>query len=558
MSSRKRKQYDDSDLIGLTVAHSENDFQEGQQVILTLADKDVLDEGEDVLENVQLNDVSKAARNVREKSGSGPGVYKPYADVDDENGLTSGGRSTLLSKYDEEIDGIKIDKFRIGLTAAEKQRKLDEIKEQLRKDSGSVSLERVEYKVASEYMSEHEVNAFKKPRKKSKLGKKGKKGLKADDLQPLTEDTESHLRSRTKVEAEESIEDEVANEHAQLISEMLRKRKQTNVKSDSGKRSSKSKESKFELSKVQKESDEEEDDDLKIPDEEIYGMVLEEDDLQLDLQKAVEKARKLKQKEVDEQKTIEKMVDQVKALEPNDEQRTGDDTGALLFEPPNNDVVLNSTAEFCRNLGDYQTIKQEAQDEDLMDFENDLMEERAVRDRGASANEKNQWSEVDVKSELPRLTEGMEGQPILEEEPDVSVGVAGALQLAMKKGYLDKEMNKANLSAKASQLQAKNYLIEEKFYDDDRYGRRERFSGPISEFKEKSGYQPDVKLEYVDDVGRLMNEKEAFRVLSHKFHGKGPGKNKIDKRMKKLDQESVRSYRTFYFSFNLILILFFY
>jgi len=30
-----------------------------------------------------------------------------------------------------------------------------------------------------------------------------------------------------------------------------------------------------------------------------------------------------------------------------------------------------------------------------------------------------------------------------------------------------------------------------------------------------------------------------FRYLSHKFHGKGPGKNKIEKRIKKAEQEAV-------------------
>lgn len=75
-------------------------------------------------------------------------------------------------------------------------------------------------------------------------------------------------------------------------------------------------------------------------------------------------------------------------------------------------------------------------------------------------------------------------------------------------------------------------------------GRRDRYSGQLSEFKEKSNYRPDFKLDYVDEKGRIMSQKEAFRHLSHKFHGKGPGKNKIDKRMKKMEQESVSIFIT--------------
>jgi SART-1 family. len=49
------------------------------------------------------------------------------------------------------------------------------------------------------------------------------------------------------------------------------------------------------------------------------------------------------------------------------------------------------------------------------------------------------------------------------------------------------------------------------FRDDDKFGRRERYSGPTSDFKEKDGYKPNVKLDYIDDDGRVLNAKEAFR-----------------------------------------------
>jgi len=34
-----------------------------------------------------------------------------------------------------------------------------------------------------------------------------------------------------------------------------------------------------------------------------------------------------------------------------------------------------------------------------------------------------------------------------------------------------------------------------------------------------------------------LTPKEAFRLLSHKFHGKGPGKMKLEKRMKQYHDE---------------------
>lgn len=80
--------------------------------------------------------------------------------------------------------------------------------------------------------------------------------------------------------------------------------------------------------------------------------------------------------------------------------------------------------------------------------------------------------------------------------------------------------------------------------EEEKHGRRERghhaaHNGPLSEFREKAGFRPNIKLEYVDDDGRPLCPKEAFRYLSHKFHGKGPGKNKQEKRIKKAVQEGV-------------------
>ena len=75
--------------------------------------------------------------------------------------------------------------------------------------------------------------------------------------------------------------------------------------------------------------------------------------------------------------------------------------------------------------------------------------------------------------------------------------------------------------------------------EDDKYSRRNRYDGPLTEFKEKAGYKPEVKLEYMGDDGKMLSTKEAFRHLSHKFHGKGSGKLKSEKRAKKQEDKMV-------------------
>ena len=50
-------------------------------------------------------------------------------------------------------------------------------------------------------------------------------------------------------------------------------------------------------------------------------------------------------------------------------------------------------------------------------------------------------------------------------------------------------------------------------------------------------YKPDVNVVYHDEFGRTLTQKEAWKALSHKFHGKGSGKMKTEKRLKKIADE---------------------
>jgi len=50
-------------------------------------------------------------------------------------------------------------------------------------------------------------------------------------------------------------------------------------------------------------------------------------------------------------------------------------------------------------------------------------------------------------------------------------------------------------------------------------------------------YKPDVNIVYYDEYGRTLTPKEAWKALSHKFHGKGSGKMKTEKRLKKIEEE---------------------
>ncbi len=132
---------------------------------------------------------------------------------------------------------------------------------------------------------------------------------------------------------------------------------------------------------------------------------------------------------------------------------------------------------------------------------------------------------------------------LLEDEPTLDRGLASFLSLCKNKGFIDEQSKaKKGIRPKKESLEAVNYTIEEKnYYDiDDKYNRnRDRYGGPTSDFQEKSNYKPSVKLDYIDEKGHSMNEKEAFRYLSHKFHGKGSGKKKTEKQQNKYKEKDV-------------------
>lgn len=50
-------------------------------------------------------------------------------------------------------------------------------------------------------------------------------------------------------------------------------------------------------------------------------------------------------------------------------------------------------------------------------------------------------------------------------------------------------------------------------------------------------YKPNVNITYHDEFGRNQTMKEAYKQLSHTFHGKGSGAKKTEKRLKKIEEE---------------------
>lgn len=402
----KREAYKSRDLQGLRVEHGQEEFTEGREIILTLKDKEVLAEDDDALINVNMIDDEKYKKNVENKKLNPNNYgYDAFEETMDEYGEIQG--RSILKKYDEEIDGRKKSSFRIGNDDDEKsqKRKLLEIKAKL---AGKAlhNLDDTNLTLASEYYSQEELTAFKKPKKKVK---KIRKKLKADDLLAMNAENESSgskdLGSRKRLKHEANgilLTDDVPN----------------------------------------------------IP-MDVSDVKIEDDDE--DLQYVLAKARRLKQKEALITKSID-LKPEIKSEPNSDDEMEGRDSN----------IILDATAEFCRTLGDIPTYglsgNRDDDANDLMDFEQDVEDVHIPEEENESGV--GVWCSVnpDAEREISNHPLEISDVAILDEEPDVSAGVAGALRLAMSKGYLEKDENNRPSGSRMAHLQAKNYSIEDKTY----------------------------------------------------------------------------------------------
>nr|XP_046274621.1 U4/U6.U5 tri-snRNP-associated protein 1 [Scatophagus argus] len=506
----KKDTYSSKDLKGLKVQHKVDSFTEGQTVILTLQDKGVLEEEEDVLVNVGLVDKEKAEKNVELKKKKPD--YKPYEEEESVDDMVMFKPQSVLSKYDEEIEGEKKKSFRLnvgGFADGERERELQAMREALH--AQAQSLEMPALTIASEYYTPQEMVSFKKTKRRVKKIRKKEKQTVADELMmTLADDTRSsdfgsRTRGRGRKEGNEDGE-EVKEEESRLPNN------------------------------VPQMSDDIRTAEMDISDEEDYTppepAALEEDEAEQELQKQLEKQRKLKQKQLLKD-SGEKVAEQIKSLSKEDDDNDPE---------KRNNIVFNATSEFCRTLGDIPTYGLSGNREDqeeIMDFE----QEEEKDDAGDSDSEMDEnvgWSTVNLDEEQKQPDFSTASATILDEEPIVNSGLAAALMLCKNKGLLDTQMQKvARVRAPKGALPNDNYCIEDKMGFDDKYSRREEYRGFTQEFKEKDSYKPDVKIEYVDESGRKLTPKEAFRQLSHRFHGKGSGKMKTEKRMKKFEEEAL-------------------
>ncbi|KAI8603911.1 SART-1 protein [Dissophora ornata] len=521
----QRSEYDEDQLAGLRVGHDMSDFQEGEERILTLKDSTILENEEqgDELINIQMTEQERLEKNLENKKKKNRPVYSGY----DDDEFVLGNKKGLLSQYDEVLgtetgnDGFVIGKITRSRRGGEGGHNgsasqqghgglsSKEIMEQKLRES-AIALTYNKTQQAQDYYTKDEAEiTFKKSKKKKKS-----RSRKTDNW----EDDENHDESAMEVERPEPMD----------ISEVN---------------------------------------------------FVDDEDLQASLSKARRAATKKTIKTLTPEQ-IAKNLAESKAMEMEE-----DDT-------PKGGLIISDVSEFVSNLSSSavqipsarpaQTRAREqsveaaevspptVEDHPKQDYdmEGAQEEEEADNVRSRTRAESEAAEDEDVAMNEPK-SKGQSStvETVLEDEPLVSRGLGSTLALLKQKGAYEmgsaEEAERAKVQSERAKWLAevrlkeakmarelardkardkerskdKSYSIRDR--DRDREYENQRRDQQLMDEREArmKNYKPDVKIEYIDESGNQLNTKEAFRQLSHAFHGKTSGKMKTEKRMKKLEDE---------------------
>ena len=119
---------------------------------------------------------------------------------------------------------------------------------------------------------------------------------------------------------------------------------------------------------------------------------------------------------------------------------------------------------------------------------------------------------------------------------NIGRGVGNLLNLLKQTG----EMTRKNAGKEEMRGRAKDKRTYEDYQPLD-LAKVVRIDERYANEKDRELAHREIKLEYRDKHGRLLTRKEAFRDMSHQFHGYGSGKRKEEKQLEQIAREQAEA-----------------
>ncbi|KAK7033142.1 SART-1 family-domain-containing protein [Favolaschia claudopus] len=507
-------EYTERDLAGLKVSHDFEDMDEGDARILTLKDSRILDNEEDELQNVEMAEHERTKKNNELKIKK-----RDYTGYDDEEFTPGheGMKRSVLSKYDEDIDGVQETGFRLGSSTQSKASKVEERKHAAAATVNK-SLLNIDYAktfASSDYLQEGDVG-FKKPKTKKKRA------------------------SRRVPEADAAPEDKMEVDEKPLLP--IARDLDANFVDDDDLQAALARSRKAKLRKA-----------VKISPEEL--------------------AKKVAEQRAQEEAEAREREREVVKVEDVDDDEAAHGSGGLTFD---------DTSEFIRAVGNNPIVKEEpkaravlpppppkqaSQSRDVSMAPGDEALEELEAGEVEMKEEDDEQDDMAILDAIENLMKSVEAEQASSSaaaaddgigtaaEQTFRSGLAGTVNILRQQGVLAKPLDELEGREKV-QIERDRWLAQQRRAIERREAEKWQARGQVkdqstreamnrqreqAEIRETvdlfKNYKPDVNLVYYDEHGRSLTPKEAWKALSHRFHGKGSGKMKTEKRLKKINDE---------------------
>ncbi|KIP05841.1 hypothetical protein PHLGIDRAFT_30731 [Phlebiopsis gigantea 11061_1 CR5-6] len=504
MDKALQDEYTEKDLEGLKVNHDLEGMEDGEERILTLKDSRILEDEEDALENVELAEHERTKQNNELKI-----KRRDYTGYDDDE-FTAGNegmKRSLLSKYDEFLEGPKETDFRLGSSSTSTK-----VKRQDTADVGTTvnkTLLSIDYDKnieMTDYLKEGDVG-FKKPKTKKKRPSRRKAESDVTDVK--NEDDVMQVDEKPIIPRQRNLDSNFVDDD-ELQAALARSRR-------------------AKLKKPKKSS----------PEELAKKIAAERDQSMLPSGDVIK---------------VEDATD--------DEGLVFDDTSefvrAITYDPVS---IKEEPTETSASRARSRQPSEPAKDVEMKDEPMDEVEagEVVVKEEDEMEDDEAMLNAIeDAIKEQERLEQAEANGEVLvgtASEQTFSTGMAATLNILRQQGVLaaagadsaerEKVQKQRDLwLADYRRMQAQRDLDRAKTRGGNKDQATREYENRLREQQDArqnleayKDYKPDVEIKYYDEFGRELTPKEAWKALSHKFHGKGSGRMKTEKRLKKIAEE---------------------
>ncbi|KAH9850365.1 SART-1 protein [Lenzites betulinus] len=496
--------YSEKDLEGLKVSHDFEGLEEGEARILTLKDSRILDNEEDELQNVEM------AEREREKKNQDLKIKRrDYTGYDDDEFTPgqAGMKRAVLAKYDEFLEGEKETGFRLGSSSTIQERKPKEEPTSMSINKTLLSIDYTKNIESADYLQPGDVG-FKKPKTKKKRSTR-RAAAEESDIPPVNGEEQMQVDEKPIVPRQRNLDANFVDDD-ELQAALARSRR----------------------AKLQRPK--------KVSPEEIARQIAAERD-----------------------NSQGRDVIDVDGLQDDEGGLTIDDTSefvrAITFDPtpvkkePTEASLQREAAQGSSRQVSAPPAQPEVEDHPMEEIEAGEVVVKEEEDEEEILNAiENAIRETEAAEKAAQAAGAPVGTAL---EQTFGQGMAATLNILRQQGVLAqpnadlRERERVQLQrdlwlAEYRRMQAARELERTKHRGGNKDQATREYENRMREQQEARqtldtfrDYKPDVNIVYHDEFGRELTPKEAWKALSHKFHGKGSGKAKTEKRLKKIAEE---------------------